>query len=204
MCENKWSLSAHIWPCSIFCKKNRLVPEWWCRWELHAFIKVSFKVAAVVPVSHSHSFCPRPQSIFPSNYFPFCAAPCLTMMDHRLKTDVFSSDGVGLTQAHILFLPQTSGPWKDCVPLCFSHSTTIQFVFIFFCLGHFFVMYGCSTSQRQKCRLCQSHANPFMIEESVEVLVKCKKGARINGPRCRNVLKEQWNRQRNCCEISPF
>lgn len=26
-CENKWSLSAHIWPSSIFCKKNRLVPQ---------------------------------------------------------------------------------------------------------------------------------------------------------------------------------
>lgn len=43
-----------------------------------------------------------------------------------------------------------------------------------------------------------------MVEEGVEVQVKCKKGECMNGPRCRNVLKEQWNRQRNCCEISPF
>lgn len=90
-----------------------------------------------------------------------------------------------------------------CSPLLFPfHYDTVCLHFLL--SGTLFVMYGCSTSQRQKCRLCQSHANTFMVEEGVEVLGKCKKGKCMNGPRCKNVLKEQWNRQRNCCEISPF
>lgn len=100
---------------------------------------VCLKLAVALPVFHSFTL-PQAAVIFPSNYFPFYSAPRLTMMDNRLKKRTFSlrSVCVGLTQAHTLFLPQTSGPWKDCVPLCFSHSNTIHFVFIFSCLGHFF------------------------------------------------------------------
>lgn len=100
------------------------------RWELHAFIKVSFKVAAVLPVSHSHSFCPRPQSIFPSNYFPSCAAPCLTMMDHRLKRDVFSRCWID-SSTHIV---PPSDQWtleRLCSPLLFPfHYDTVCLNFL--------------------------------------------------------------------------
>ena len=122
-------------------------------------------------------------------------------MDNRWKrTFSLHSVCVGLTQAHILFLPQTRGPWKDCVPLCFSHSNMIHFVFIFFCLKHFFVINGWSTSERQKCSLCQSYAIEILDEEGADVLVNPKNGQCLNWFWCRNVL----NRQRNCCEILCF
>lgn len=134
---------------------------------------------------------PQAAVIFPSNYFLFYSAPRLTMMDHRLKrTFSLQSVCVGLTQAHILFLPQTSGPWKDCVPLCFSHSNMIHFVFIFFCPRHFFVIYGWGTSQRHKCRLCQSYANRIMVQEGVEALANPKNGEFLNWFQCKNVLND--------------
>lgn len=56
---------------------------------------------------------------------------------------------VGLTQACVVFFPQTKRPWKDCVPVSFPCSTVTPFVFIFLWLALISMMYSTVEAHRQ-------------------------------------------------------